>query len=176
MSPGFGTALAIPLCVTMEYSFEHVDQDTLEKANVMRFEFPWIDEMSRIQDEMERTYGDGAGRTGFWPRAFPALNMWEDNDNLYVETELPGLELEDIEVFASDESHLTLQGERKQPRAEQEVQHRQERGFGRFSRILELPTSVKASETSAEYKAGVLRITLPKKEEAKPRRISVNAG
>jgi HSP20 family protein len=142
----------------------------------MRFEFPWPGEVSRLQDEMERLFGDGRSRSALGLRAFPAVNMWEDTDNLYVETELPGMELEDIEVFASDESHLTLQGERKQPAGEGATPHRQERGFGRFSRIIELPMTVDASKTSADYKAGVLRVTLPKREEAKPRRISVNAG
>ncbi|TWT79620.1 18 kDa heat shock protein [Planctomycetes bacterium CA13] len=142
----------------------------------MRFNIPWANEINRMQDEMERLFGDRSGESMFRPRAYPPVNIWEDEDNLYVESEIPGMELEEMELLSNDENSLTIQGERKQPPRAEGSTHRQERSFGRFSRSIQLPSSINAEKTTAQYKAGVLKITLAKKEEAKPRHISVTAG
>ena len=142
----------------------------------MRFDFPWAGELNRLQSELDRAFGDRAGSSLTRVRAYPAVNLWEDDDNLYVESEVPGMEMEEFELFVNDDNQLTLQGERKQPSGKGDTRHREERQFGRFSRIIPLPVSVDGDKTAADYKAGVLRITLPKKEEAKPRRITVSAG
>ena len=135
-------------------------------------------EMQRLQHEMGRLLGrfdlsDAvAAVTG---SEYPALNVWEDDDHVYVEAELPGLELSDLEIFVSGANLLSIQGERKQPAAGSGTWHRQERGFGKFSRAYELPTDVDADAVHATLKEGILTITLPKRAEAKPRRISVKA-
>ena len=86
------------------------------------------------------------------------------------------MELGDFEIFVNDDNQLTVQGERKQPNGSEGTRHREERNYGRFSRIIQLPVTVNGNATAASYKAGVLQITLPKKEESKPRRIAVAAG
>ena len=109
------------------------------------------------------------------PATFPAVNVWEDNENLFVEAELPGFELNDLEIYVNGENHLSIKGERRQPEVEGASWHRRERGYGSFNRTIELSSDVDADKVSANLKAGVLTITLPKKEEIKPRRIEVKA-
>jgi HSP20 family protein len=141
----------------------------------MAFQFTWPRELNRLQSEMDQLFGRGDSSFAR-PQAFPAINVLEDDDNLYVESEIPGMELDQFELFVNDENQLTLQGERKQPNGGTATRHREERAFGRFSRMISLPTLVDGDATSADYVAGVLKITLPKKTEAKPRRIQVTAG
>jgi HSP20 family protein len=134
-------------------------------------------EMNRLRDEMDRLVGRlGVGsRRLFAPRAYPALNMWEDDCCLHVEAELAGLELDDLEIFVNGDNQLTVQGERKEPSCREGAWHRREREFGKFSRMIELPSYVASNKVEATLKNGVLTVTLPKREEAKPRRIEVKA-
>ncbi len=135
-------------------------------------------DMQRLQNEVSRLLGRfdlGDAVAAVTGSEYPALTVWEDVDNLYVEAELPGLELDDLEIFVSGSNLLSIQGERKQPDAGSGTWHRQERGFGKFSRVYELPTEVDADAVQATLKDGVLNTTLPKRAEAKPRRISVKA-
>ena len=88
---------------------------------------------------------------------------------------MPGFELDDLEIYVSGGTQLTIKGERKPPEVQAGVWHRRERGYGCFNRILELPAAVNSDAVSAEFKLGVLTITLPKSEEVKPRRIEVKA-
>ncbi len=106
----------------------------------------------------------------------PALDMYEVKDSVIVRAELPGMKKEEIEVSLHD-GCLTLSGERKsgQPGEESEA-HRSERFFGRFQRTISLPTQVATDKVKAQYKDGVLSITMPKAEEAKPRHIDVHAS
>ena len=93
-----------------------------------------------------------------------------------VEAELPGFNLDELEMYVTGENQLSIKGERKRPDPGKGTWHRQERGYGSFSRLIELPGPVDSSSVSAEFKDGVLTITLPKREEAKPRRIEVKVG
>lgn len=133
-------------------------------------------EINRLQNEMNRLFrsfdpGDvAAAATG---TTYPLLNLWEDDDVLYAEAELPGMDLNDLEIYVNGSNQLSIQGERKEPPARGGTWHRQERGYGRFSRLFELPAEVDADKVAATLKNGVLNITMPKREEAKPRRISV---
>jgi HSP20 family protein len=104
--------------------------------------------------------------------AYPALDVWGDEENLYLEAELPGMELADLEIYVTGGNQLALRGERKQPSVDGSW-HRQERGFGPFSRVLTLPVAVDADRVEAKLQHGVLTVTLPKAREAKPRRITV---
>src|SRR4051812_23095373 len=67
--------------------------------------------------------------------AYPALNLWEDEENLYAEAEMPGLSIDDLEIYVTGGNQLTLQGERK-PHESKATWHRRERGFGKFGRVI----------------------------------------
>jgi len=142
----------------------------------MAFQFTWPQEFNRLQSEMDQLFGRRSRGSLGAQAGFPATNLYEDNDNLYVESEIPGMSLDEFELFVNESNQLTLQGERKEPNGSGGTRHRQERRFGRFSRLIALPCTVDGDATTAEYTNGVLRITLPKKPEAKPRRINVSAG
>ena len=135
-------------------------------------------EVNRLQNEMNRLLGRfdlGEAVAAATGTAYPALNLWEDDETLYVEAELPGLELTDLEIYVNGSNQLSIQGERKQPSVECSTWHRQERDYGKFSRLFKLPSDVNADDVRATLKEGILTIALPKREEAKPRRISVKA-
>ena len=126
-----------------------------------------------LNQEVNRLFGDFGRPT--WPAlatGYPQVNIWEDENHLYAEAELPGMQLDQIEVFVSDNNQVTIQGERK-PEEIQGTWHRRERGFGKFSRVVELPYDVDADKVEARFEHGVLRLTLPKAEHVKPRRIRV---
>ena len=94
-------------------------------------------ELGRQLDEMNRVFGRlGDGTRAFFGSAFPALNVWEDETKVYVETELPGLDLESLEIYVNAGNQLSLKGERKEPEGQPGTWHRRERGYGAFSRVL----------------------------------------
>lgn len=104
----------------------------------------------------------------------PALDLYEDKDNVVVRAELPGMKKEDIDVSLHD-GCLSISGERKGEEKRQDAEvYRAERFFGRFQRTVTLPTQVANDKVKAQYKDGVLTITLPKAEEAKPKQIDVH--
>jgi HSP20 family protein len=112
-----------------------------------------------------------------WPgldrtTAFPALNVWEDERNYFVEAELPGLRMENVEVSIVG-PELTLKGQRKEEPAKDAIYHRRERGTGSFVRSIRLPAPVDSNEVKATLQNGVLAISLPKAKEAQPRKIEV---
>ena len=142
---------------------------------------PWEQlrsEMNQLEQQVVRLL-NGRERTR-WPvferRAYPLLNLWEDDENLYVEAELPGLKLEDLEIYVTGGNQLSIKGQRDEPKAENGTWHRQERGFGPFSRVVELPHEVDHDQVTAEFQNGVLTITLPKRAESKPRRIQIKSS
>lgn len=128
-------------------------------------------ELSRLIDRW-----GASGPRSFARAQYPLLNLWEDENALYAEAELPGFEMDEVEIYVTGENQLSLKGERKQPDLEGGTWHRQERGFGSFSRVFELPNSVDGEKVSAQFKNGVLLITLPKREETKPRKIEVKTS
>lgn len=134
-------------------------------------------EMNRLSAEMDRMFQRfGLGqREGLPAVSYPALDVWQDENCLYVEAELPGIELDDLETYVTGGNQLSIRGERKPPLVEGGTWHRQERGYGTFSRMLTLPCDVKTEEVEAEFKNGVLTLTLPKCETAKPRRLAIKA-
>jgi HSP20 family protein len=126
--------------------------------------------LSDLQDELDRLFGSPSEA---WA---PALDVREDKNNFIVRTEVPGLKREDIDVSLQDGA-LVISGERKIEKVEEDVEvHRQERYYGKFQRALSLPEPVVADKVKAEYKDGVLTITLPKTEEAKPKKIDVSVN
>ncbi|HEX5220340.1 MAG TPA: Hsp20/alpha crystallin family protein [Verrucomicrobiae bacterium] len=106
----------------------------------------------------------------------PALDVYEDKDSFVVKAELPGMKKEDIEVSLHDGS-LSISGERKtESKREDSEVYRAERFFGRFQRTVSLPAGVAADKVKAAYNDGILTITLPKTEEAKPKKIDVSVN
>jgi HSP20 family protein len=105
---------------------------------------------------------------------FPAVDVYEDKDSLQVKAELPGLKKEDIEISLQD-GYLTVSGERKEEKKQEGADvYRSERWVGRFQRSISLPCSVEAEKIKATYNEGVLTVTLPKAEEAKPKQIPIS--
>jgi HSP20 family protein len=135
----------------------------------------------QLRGEMDRLYGEFFGpdsalqRSLATTRAFPALNVWQEGDNILAEAELPGLKSEDIEISVVG-NELTIQGRRPETKDEGTAFHRRERGTGEFTRVVLLPADVDADKVQASLQDGVLRLTLPKAEAAKPRKIQVNGA
>ena len=136
----------------------------------------------RLSDEMDRLF-DGALRG--WPtggvlsalggQTAPALNVWEDDQAVFVEAELPGLKLDDIEVLVH-RGELTLKGAwGASNESDGATVHRRERDCGSFSRTITLPVEIDAAKVPANLHNGVLTVTLPKSDAAKPRAIEVKA-
>jgi HSP20 family protein len=134
-------------------------------------------EVDRFRREMDKLYDAFAGSREITPAAgvFPALNVSEDDNNLYVRAELPGVVPEEIEI-TTKENNLIIKGEREIAAEGEKVSyHRREREAGSFRRIISLPTRVDAEKVTAVCKNGVLTVTLPKAAEAKPRQIAVKS-
>lgn len=132
---------------------------------------------NRLFEQMDRLFGPiGFDSPQAFPTPYPPLNVWEDEDNLYVEAELPGLKPEDIDVSVTERDQLTITAQRTPNGPEGSTWLRQECGYGRFSRTITLPAEVDAEAVEAGSDAGVLIITLPKMEQAKPKKIAVKAG
>ena len=136
-------------------------------------------EVATLQDRMNRAFSEVWGRThrpdedyisGSW---MPAVDVRESKDALEISTELPGIEPKEVEVCVEN-GVLTLKGSRQFEKAtEGETYHRVERAYGSFERSFSLPTNVDPERVQAVYRHGVLHLTLPKREEAKPRSISI---
>lgn len=131
----------------------------------------------QLREEMEKLFTDFFGPQGFAPagsvaRGFPAVNVWEDTENLFAEAELPGIKPEDVEVLVVGRE-LTIKGKRPAPDVPESAYHRRERGTGDFSRVVELPAEVDADNVQARMTNGVLTITLPKVAAARPKKVQV---
>jgi HSP20 family protein len=134
-------------------------------------------EMSRLQDDVSRFFGDWgwSGRRPGLAVAYPALNVWEDDEFVYAEAELPGMKLEDLEIYVTGEDQLSLQGKREPVGPEKAIWHRQERGFGAFERVITLPVPVNADKVEARFEHGILTMKMAKSEAAKPKKITVKS-
>ncbi len=147
---------------------------------------PWR-ELDALRREVERafeSYGVPSrpwpfSRTAFLPgmsaRAYPLINMSEDKDHVYVQALAPGLDAQSLEVTVVRNT-LRIAGEKQalSQDIQPEAYHRNERSAGKFVRTVELPVEVNGDKVTAEYKNGLLLVTLPKAEAAKPKQISVS--
>ena len=131
-------------------------------------------QLNEVQHEINRVF-DRWGHHPLGIGEFPAVNLREEEDALFLEAELPGLELGDLEIYVTGQNQLTIKGERKAPAVPKAVVHRQERAFGKFTRTLTLPFAVNESAVEARFENGVLKVRLPKHEAAKPRKIAIKA-
>ncbi|MDP9021147.1 MAG: Hsp20/alpha crystallin family protein [Actinomycetota bacterium] len=132
-------------------------------------------DLAGLQDEVERMFRSFFGEerpstAGAWS---PALDVEENENSFVLHVELPGLDAEDVEITL-EENVLTVSGERRfYDESEAEGFRRVERRFGRFHRAVRLPDRVDSDNVQANFRNGMLTITVPKAEEAKPRRIEV---
>jgi HSP20 family protein len=129
------------------------------------------EEVNRLfSTNLSRSFGDeGIGRGA---RA-PSVDIYENKDQIVLEAELPGMKQEDFDL-SIENNVITLRGERKFEKTDEtDNYHRVERSYGSFTRSFTLPQTVSADGATAEYTNGVLRVTLPKREETKSRRIEV---
>jgi len=131
--------------------------------------------LREFQDLVNRVYGRLGVESGpALAASYPPVNIWGDSDHVYAEAELPGMQLDHLEIYITEGNQLTIQGERRQPDLGKGVWYGRERGFGQFSRTFVLPVTIDADKVVALFEHGVLSVTLPKSEAARPRRISVN--
>ncbi len=126
-------------------------------------------EFNRVSNEVNQMF---AART---PAGGLPVRLWADEHNLYAELDLPAVDPAKLEVTVTEGTQLTVAGERPAPEVPDAVWVRQERPFGRFSRSIDLPVLVDPDRVEAKYEDGVIRLTLPKSEAAKPRKIVVTA-
>ncbi|HVA00263.1 MAG TPA: Hsp20/alpha crystallin family protein [Terriglobia bacterium] len=131
------------------------------------------------QDRFNRLFNDAIAKTFSeeepGSRAWmPPVDIYETDDSLVLKAELPGINPDDVEVRVEDNT-LYLKGERKfQKDVKEENLHRVERSYGMFSRSFVLPNSIDSDKVQAAYKDGILTLTMPKREEAKPKTIKIN--
>ncbi len=155
--------------------------------SLIRYQVPelstWspFDRLSTLHNELDRLFdlslpGSGGREDrllGVWS---PALDVYQDKDHVFVKAELPGMKKEDIQISLHD-NILTVSGERKQEHETKEGEaYRSERFFGRFSRSVTIPLRVETNTVKAQYKDGILTVTLAKAEEAKPKQIEVQVS
>ena len=127
-------------------------------------------EMRRLQHEMDRLF---SGKRLPFAREYPLINIWTSENDVILTSEAPGIDHKDIDISVVGET-LTLSGSRTiDELKEGETYHRQERAHGRFNRTVQLPFRVTTDEVEAKYEKGVLRITLPRVEEDKPKKIQI---
>ena len=140
--------------------------------------WPSLDRWMNLRDDLnslvESPFWSSFGRPGqLFSGWSPALDLYQNNDNVVAVVELPGMRREDIEISLHDGT-LTISGERKREISGGEKSERTERYVGKFRRSITLPTHVDANKVNATYRDGILTVTLPKAEEAKPKQIPVS--
>jgi HSP20 family protein len=138
------------------------------------------DELSSARRDMDRAFDRFFHQPGTQVMSpwVPAVDVREDENEIHVATELPGLAPEDVHVTV-EKGVLTITGEKKQEMQEGKEEgnyHLFERRFGRFERSFTLPRTVNADQVKARFEQGVLTITLPKAESAKPRKVQIEAN
>jgi len=138
-------------------------------------------EFATLQDRMNRlfreSYTEGGRDESLTTSSFaPAVDVYEDEHNVVLKIEVPGIDEKDIDVRIENNT-LIVHGERKIEKEEKEENYRRvERQYGSFTRSFTLPSSVDTGQVNARYDNGVLKISLAKKAEAKPKQIKVNVG
>src|SRR5687767_371439 len=132
------------------------------------------DEVNRLfTSNLTRSFDDEGIARGAWS---PSVDIYENKDHIVLEAELPGMNREDFDLSVEN-NVITLRGERHfEKKDDNDNYHRVERAYGSFTRSFTLPQTVSAEGANAEYRNGVLRVTLPKREEAKARRIQVSGS
>jgi HSP20 family protein len=135
-----------------------------------------VNHLHQLHKQMNDLFDQFGGERFSWPglaHTYPPVNLWEDEANVYAEAELPGMDSDKLEIYVAEGNQLTIQGDRNHRDEDQGTWHRRERGIGKFSRVITLPVPVNADNVKARFEHGVLHLTLPKSETAKPKKIVV---
>src|SRR6185437_5416010 len=137
-------------------------------------------EFSTLQERINHLFRESAANSGdealTTSNFAPPVDVYEDEHNVTLKIEVPGIDEKDLDIQVENNT-LTVHGERKFENEEKEENYRRvERQYGSFTRSFTLPNTVNADEVKANYEKGVLKISLPKKPEAKPKQIKVNVG
>lgn len=141
---------------------------------------PWK-ELESFSNEVSRFFDSGFENLGikgvdYGTTWTPSVNIYEDENSYSVEADIPGVNKDDLNVDV-DNNILTIKAERKsEDKIEKENYIRAESAYGTFARRLTIPETVDLTNIKAEYKEGVLKLTLPKKEESKPKKISIDVN
>ncbi len=139
---------------------------------------PFTD-VGSLRSAIDQAFGDFMGRarvTPFYAGVYPAFNITESKDTLYLRAELPGIDSKKIDISATSDS-ITIRGERTcSPVANEVNYHQREREYGSFRRIINLPVYINTEKIAASYKDGVLTVVLPKAEAAKPKQIEIKTS
>src|ERR1700719_3591845 len=132
-----------------------------------------------LQEQINRIFGEGVGQTGMESNLTPwapAVDIYETENELVVKADLPDVNPQDLDIRVEN-NILTIRGERKfESKVNEDNYLRIERAYGSFRHRLSLTNSVKSEATQAGYNNGVLTLSRPKREEAKPKQIKVNVG
>ena len=128
--------------------------------------------INRLDSLFDRVFGDDGAFLGQAWSGMPVA-MWQDDDHFYVEVELPGVSDQDVDITVHNGT-LSIRGERKPQEGRRYLYNG--RSYGRFERVITLPEAVNTDEVQATLKDGILSLTLPKSPEAKPRKITLQAG
>lgn len=138
-------------------------------------------ELRSLQDDVNRLFGStlsrgGTSDEGTWGGGWsPRVDIRENKDTLVIEAELPGMKAEDVDISVEN-NVLTIQGKREfENKDESENFHRVERHYGSFTRSFTLPPTVSSEDAKANFENGILRLSLAKREEAKPKKIQISA-
>ncbi len=152
-----------------------LQEKEVEMTKIMKSD-PFYDIVS-VRDTMDRMLDSYFGRSiaGFEGYGVVDLDLYQTENDVVIEASIPGISPEDISISVAGEV-LTIKGEVKQERENKEADyHIKERRYGSFSRSVTLPTQIVADKANAEFKNGILKLTLPKAEEVKPKTITVKA-
>ena len=175
-----------PLSIWAGDGNNNQERNDLNMNNLIRWQrpvlanWPTFGRLTDLRDEIDRLFEAPLSELTQSSRLLshwtPAIDVFEDKDSLTVRAELPGMKREEIELSLHD-GCLSISGERKSENKHEDAEvYRAERFFGRFQRTVSLPAPVATDKVKAQYKDGILTVTLPKTEEAKPKHIDVTVG
>ncbi|HEY5670481.1 MAG TPA: Hsp20/alpha crystallin family protein [Anaerolineales bacterium] len=142
-----------------------------------RFRKPSIwQEMDQLQREMNRLFDSSSrGRVVSAP-SYPAINIWTNDEGMLISAEMPAVHPENINIDVNADA-LSISGDRKSDEvAKEAIFHRRERSYGSFSRTIQLPFMVDTNKVEANFRNGVLMISLPRAEADKPKKITIKSS
>jgi HSP20 family protein len=134
------------------------------------------DPFEQLQQELERMLDTALGSVGRSPGVYPSVNVFDHGDEFIVKAEVPGVDPDKVQLEVEEDT-LVVRGERSLSEPSRDAAyHRRERGEGRFRRVVRMPGRLAADEAKAQYRDGVLTITIPKARETRPRRVEIQAS
>lgn len=140
------------------------------------YNLPWWREMGDIQKEMNRLFSSYMPARAPFAGAYPAMNVWMNDEEAIVTAEVPGVKKDDMDISVVGET-LTLKGNHAEDEHPEDAScYRRERSSGAFTRTIELPFRVEADKVEAVFDKGVLKIKLPRAEQDKPRKVTIKAN